>query len=81
VLLPDKHLRLSESVLGFGGLVLSLVDGPLPFDALWRRVSEQTDSTAWPSSHGIEDFVLALCFLYSLGAVDVSSDGELFRCG
>jgi len=81
VLLPDKHLRLSESILGFAGLVLSLVAGPMPFDALWKRVREQTDTAAWPASQAVEDFVLALCFLYSIGAVDVSSDGELFRCG
>ena len=81
MLLPDKHLRLSESVLGLAGLVLSHLGKPTPFDALWKRVREQTGTPEWPAVHGVENFVLALCFLYSVGAVDVSPSGELFRCG
>lgn len=80
MLLPDKHLRLSESVLGFAGLVLSHVVKPTRFDALWTRVREQIDTRDWPAAPRVENFVLALCFLYSIGAIDVSPDGELFRC-
>jgi len=80
VLLPDKHLRIAESVLGFAGLVLSLIPKPLPFDSLWKRVQEKLTSREWPAAHGVENFALALCFLFSIGAVDVSPNGELFRC-
>lgn len=80
VLLPDKHLRLSDSVLGFAGLVLSVVVKPMAFDSLWKRVCEQINTPDWPASHGVENFVLALCFLYAIGAIEVSLDGELFRC-
>jgi hypothetical protein len=79
VLLPDKHLRISESVLGFAGLVLSLVSKPVPFDSLWKSVQEKLESPEWPK-HGVENFALALCFLFSIGSLDVSSKGELFRC-
>lgn len=80
MLLPDKHLRIAESVLGFAGLVLSLIPKPLPFDSLWKRVQEKLTSREWPAAHGVENFALALCFLFSIGAVDVSPNGELFRC-
>jgi hypothetical protein len=80
VLLPDKHIRISESILGLGGLVLSCLNRRVTFDTLWKRVQEPLVSPAWPAAHGVENFVLALCFLYSIGAVDVSPDGELFRC-
>jgi hypothetical protein len=72
---------LSESVLGFAGLVLSLIIKPTPFDSLWKKVREHLDTPEWSAAHGAENFVLALCFLYSLGAVDVTPGGELFRCG
>lgn len=81
MLLPDKHLRLSESVLGFSALVLSQISAPEPFDSVWRRVEKVLGTPKWPAVHGVEDFVLALCFLHSVGAVDVSAGGELFRCG
>ena len=80
VLLPDKHIRLSESIIGFAGLVLSQIDKPDSFDAVWKRVRCFLDSSEWPAAHGVDNFVLALCFLHSLGAVDVTSSGELFRC-
>ena len=80
VLLPDKHLRLSECVLGLAGLVLSDIVRPIRFDTLWAKVRNQTGIPEWPAVHGVEDFVLALCFLYSVGLIEVSSDGEIFRC-
>jgi hypothetical protein len=73
-------LRLSDSILWFAGLVLSFVDKPTTFDALWRQVRELLDSPDWPAKHGVENFVLALCFLYSVGAIDVSPSSELFPC-
>jgi hypothetical protein len=81
VLLPDKHLRLSESILGFAGLVLSYVSKPRTFDDLWKRVRENFDTAEWPATHGVENFVLALCFLHSIAAIDVAANGELVRCG
>lgn len=80
VLLPNKHLKMSESIVGLGGLVLSNISKPSLFDALWTRIQEQTGTPDWPASHDVEDFVLALCFLYSVGAIDVTQNGELVRC-
>jgi hypothetical protein len=80
VLLPDKHLKLSESVIGLAGLVLSDISKPTWFDALWMRVQEKTGTPDWPAVHGVENFVLSLCFLYSVGAIDVTQNGELVRC-
>ena len=80
VLLPDKHLRISECVLGLAGLVLAHIVRPTRFDALWAKVREKMGSPEWPAVHGVENFVLALCFLFSIGLIEVSSDGEIFRC-
>jgi hypothetical protein len=81
VLLPDKHIRLSESIVGFAGLILSTLVRPTTFDTLWKKVRDRLDTPDWPSVHGVDNFVLALGFLYSIEAVEVSDDGELTRCG
>ncbi len=81
MLLPDKHVRLSESILGLSALVLSYIPQHITFDALWNRVRKHTSTPDWPATHGVENFSLALCFLFSIQAIDVSEDGELFRCG
>jgi hypothetical protein len=80
VLLPDKHIRLSESIIGLAALVLSNLPRFTTFDALWKKVGDQLDGPKWPAIHGVENFVLAICFLHAIGKVDVSEDGELFRC-
>lgn len=81
MLLPDKHVRLSESILGLAGLVLSFVDKPTTFDTLWKKVQDKLDTPDWPATHGVDNFVLALCFLYSIEAIDVSPTGEILPCG
>jgi hypothetical protein len=80
VLLPDKHLRLAESILGFAALVVSSLTRRKSFDELWKQIRDQLDTPAWPAAHSVDNFVLALCFLFSIGAIDVSPSGELFRC-
>lgn len=81
MLLPDKHIRLSESVLGLAGLVLSALTHPMSFDSLWRLVQDRLDTPDWPATHGADNFVLALSFLYMIETIEVSPDGELIRCG
>ena len=81
MLLPDKHIRTAESILALAALVLSHVARPVPFDPLWLRVRQELDTPEWPAAHGVDNFVLALCFLRAVGAIDVSPSGELFRCG
>lgn len=66
MLLPDKHLQLSESVLGFAGLVLSLTSKPSSFDALWKLVQERISTPEWPASHGVENFSLRFVFCFPL---------------
>lgn len=80
MLLPDKHIRLSESILGLAGLVVANLRRPSTFDGLWKRITQLLDTPDWPAAHGVENFVLALTFLFSIGAIDVSREGELSRC-
>jgi hypothetical protein len=80
VLLPDKHLRLAESIFGLAALVVAALTRRKSFDELWKQIQRQMDTPAWPAGHGVDNFVLALCFLFLIGAIDVSPSGELFRC-
>lgn len=81
MLLPDKHVRLAESLLGLAALVLTALDRPLTFDRLMGLLAPQFETAAWPAYHTAETVSLALCLLFAAGAVDVSDDGVLARCG
>lgn len=80
MLLPDKHIKVGESILGLAALVASRLGEPMTFDALMRVLEEDLDSPRWPAFHTAESVSLALCFLYSIGFVDVMSGGEVYRC-
>src|SRR5262249_446032 len=80
VLLPDKHVRICESILGLAALVLANLTDPLPFDKLMAVLAPQFETPAWPAYHNGEICGLGLCFLFAAGLVDVSVDGDLFRC-
>jgi len=78
-LLPEKHVRNSESLLGLGAVVLAfLYNEPKTLDKLWTGIKEL--DTIKPRVHGsvtLDSVVLAIDFLYSVGAVNLNSEGLL----
>lgn len=78
-LLPEKHVRSSESLLGLGAIVLSSLDeGAKNLDALWADVKER-DSVK-QRVHGsitLDTVVLAIDFLFAIGAVQLNQKGLL----
>lgn len=78
-LLPEKHVRTSESILGLGAIVLaSLAVGTKNLDALWADVKDQ-DSVR-PRAHGsitFDTLILAVDFLFAIGAVHMNGEGLL----
>lgn len=80
MLLPDKHVRISESLLGLGALIISNLRSPKSFDTLVATLQPIFSTDEWPAPHTSESICLALCFLYAIGIVDVSEKGDLFIC-
>lgn len=80
MLLPDKHVKIGESILGLAALVMANVEEPIAFDNLMAVLTPKFETPEWPAYHNTETVSLALCFLYSVGLVDVTSEGDLHRC-
>jgi ABC-three component (ABC-3C) system Middle Component 6 len=81
MLLPEKHLALSESVLGLGAVVLSwLRNKALSLDALHERAQKAAGSADLPTYHGFDSVILAILFLYTVGAVELTEEGDIRRC-
>ena len=80
MLLPDKHIRISESVLGIAGLVLQSLKTSKSFDQLVAKISKDQSEQSWPGGYSVESIALALCFLHSIEAVDVTNNGDLVKC-
>lgn len=80
MLLPDKHIKLSESILGLGSFVLQNLTFPKQIDLLWKDLQKGYTSKDFPSYHSFENLVLAIDFLYSIGVIEVNRQGKIKKC-
>lgn len=80
MLLPDKHITLAESLLGLGAFLLDELRKPMTIDQLHRRVYQKRETSDLPAFHDIDNLLLAVLFLYSIGAVELADGGRLRRC-
>ena len=80
MLLPDKHVKIGESILGLAALVLANLQESLAFDQLMTVLEPKFETPDWPAYHNTETVSLAICFLHAAGLVDVTSEGDLYRC-
>jgi hypothetical protein len=81
MLLPDKHITLAESILGLGAFVLGeLLERPQSIDRLYKQMSEASESPALPAYHDFDALILAIIFLYSVGALELTESGGLQLC-
>ena len=77
---PSKHIRISESLLGLGAYLLKYMsEGPQTIDQLWFKVNKQNISKRSFAYHGFDNVILALNYLYIIGAVDINQEGEIYN--
>lgn len=51
MLLPDKHIKMSESLLGLGSFLLSSLRKPMTVDAMWFEYSRAREDGTYPAYH------------------------------
>jgi hypothetical protein len=79
MILPEKHISLSESILGLGGFLLSYIDKPVTVDELWIKFNQSVKDKEYPKYHSFDNLILALDFLFLLDAVQLDTKGRLIR--
>lgn len=80
MLLPDKHITLAESLLGLGSWILSRLDSPQSLENLWGDWKKVRGTPDFPAYHSLENLVLALDFLFAVGAINLAEGGEIIKC-
>ena len=81
MLMPDKHIKFSESLFGLGGFVLENLSGPQTIDDLWEEFCRARNREAYPSPHSFENLVLAVDVLFAIGAIaEIDQSGVLRLC-
>ncbi len=78
-LLPQKHVRTSESILGLGAVVLKVLEQEQKdLDGIWSAVREQeVVRRGINGTITLDAIVLAIDFLFAIGAVQMGQDGVL----
>lgn len=80
MLLPQKHIRLAESLIGLSGFVLENLKNPTSIDSLWKLYEPVNNTEKFPAYHSFENFVLAIDFLFSIGIVTADDSGDILLC-
>lgn len=77
MLLPEKHVRVSESLVAVAAFVLSWLERPKSIDELWVQYERAAATGEFPTRHSFDNIVLAIDFLYMIGAVTTDARGRL----
>jgi len=77
-LIPHKHVRFSDSIIGLSGHLRQLLEEPHTLDELWAQID--CDSSGWESRPSFSHLVLAVDVLYAIGAVGLVGDGRISQC-
>lgn len=75
MILPSKYLRQDRALIGVGADILAVVDQPLSVSSIWDRVREERGRRTGSAPLSFDWFVLALCFLHAVSAVELTNDG------
>ncbi|AMB86577.1 hypothetical protein AWM79_15205 [Pseudomonas agarici] len=80
MLMPDKHIKFAESLIGLGSFILEELDEPKSIDTLWDAFRQARLAKEYPSPHSFESLVLAVDVLFAIGAIEPAKLGVLKKC-
>lgn len=70
MILPTKHVRADRALIGVGGEVLGLLSEPMTVSRLWDAIRERRSGASTSAPVDYTWFVLALDFLFMVGAIE-----------
>lgn len=80
MILPSKHIRFSESLLGLGAVLLNIINEPKSIDEIWIKYSEINNrKNKFPAYHNFDNIILSLNYLFVIGAVSIDKSGKIYN--
>lgn len=79
MILPTKHTKIEQSLLGFGSYLLQIIGQGATVDSLWNEYLKDLDNKEFLAKHSFDNLLLTLVFLFSIGAVK-ENDGVIYKC-
>ena len=81
MLMPQKHINLSESLIGIGGFVLGIVKNKeKTIDTIIKEVEKLIDNPKNKKIYNnVDNIMLSIDYLYSIGAIDIDENGRIYN--
>ena len=80
MIMPKKHISLSESYIGFGAIVLEILTLPMTIDDCWEKIQKQYIGKGLiTAKHSFDSLILTLDLLFALSIVEVNEKGEVYN--
>lgn len=81
MLMPKKHINLSESLIGIGGIILQcLGKSSKSLDAIISYTDQVINNNKNKKIYNNTDNVLlAIDYLYTIGVIDVNNEGGIYN--
>lgn len=74
MILPTKHTKFDQSLLGFGSCILQIIDQGATIDFIWNTYNKNS-----VTKQSFDNLLLSLVFLFSIGAIK-EINGVIYKC-
>lgn len=75
VILPHKHVRFCDSIIGLAGFLRHLLEEPRTIDELWALLDRE--NSGWPVRPTFTNLVLAVDILFAIGEAKEAPNGRV----
>jgi hypothetical protein len=79
MIMPTKHTNFSQSLLGFGGYILAVLESPMTIDDLWYKYQIDYQRKVYFAKQSFDNLILTIVFLHSIGIVS-EKNGIVQKC-
>lgn len=76
MILPKKHIKLSESLFAIGAVILKELNEPKTVDEIWEVII----NNKLISRVSFDNLILTLDYLYTVDLLQMNDEGRIFRC-
>jgi len=76
-LIPHKHLRFTDSLIGLAGFIRSQLNEPHTPDELWTLLDR--DNSGWLAKPTFEQLILSIDILFALKQIKLTRSGQVAR--
>ena len=79
MILPTKHIRFSESILGLAGYLLNYIktNTSCSIDELWDYCQHSTTNSHCFVNQSFDNIIKAVDLLYMMGIVELNEEGKV----